>query len=294
MTNITLRRHLTEDGLDPNLVYLIEDIAGSCRVVANTVRNEAFEGNLGSADALNVQGETQKTLDIPTNDVFGRICSNSPRLAALVSEEVEEVTWLKDPQAGHGFEGTMDMASLVTDLDEAAEFILLTQVDALAIAIGTSLGAYKFSRKPDGKILAMQALKAIHAKIPNTHLVMHGASSVQQELQDKINACGGKMAPTCGVPVEKIEPGIKYGVRKVNVDKDFRMALPGAIREVFAKSPSEFDPRKYLEQGVAAMSAVCKDRFERFGAAGMASKITSLPLAQMAQRYAAPHLALAS
>lgn len=294
MTNITLRHHLTEAGLDPNLVYLIEDITSSCLVVANTVRNGAFEGNLGSADALNVQGETQKILDISTNDVFGRICSNSPRLAALVSEEVEEVTWLKDPQAGHGFEGTMDMASLVTDPDEAAEFILLTQVDALAIAIGTSLGAYKFSRKPDGKILAMQALKAIHTKIPNTHLVMHGSSSVPQELQDKINACGGKMAPTCGVPVEKIEPGIKHGVRKVNVDTDFRMALTGAIREVFAKSPSEFDPRKYLEQGVAAMSAVCKDRFKRFGAAGMASKITSLPLAQMAQRYAAPHLALAS
>ena len=294
MTNITLRRHLTEAGLDPNLVYLIEDIAISCRVVANTVRNRAFEGNLGSADAVNVQGETQKTLDMPINDVFGRICSNSPRLAALVSEEVEEVTWLKDPQAGHGFEGTMDMASLVTDPDEAVEFIRLTQMDALAIAIETSLGAYKFSYKLDGKILAMQALKAIHAKISNIHLVMHGASSVPQELQDKINACGGKMVPTWSVPVEKIEPDIKHGVRKVNIETDFRMASTGAIREVFAKSPSEFDPHKYFEQGVAAMSAVCKDRFGRFGAAGMASKITSLRLAQMAQRYAAPHLALAS
>ena len=195
---------------------------------------------------------------------------------------------------GHGFEGTMDMASLVTDPDEAAEFVRLTQVDALAIAIGTSHGAYKFSRKPDGKILAMQTLKAIHAKIPNTHLVMHGSSSVPQELQDKINAYGGEMAPTWGVPVEEIELGIKHGVRKVNIDTDLRMALTGAIRQVFAKNPSEFDPRKYLAPGVAAMSAVCKDRFERFGAAAMASKIAPVPLAQMAQRYAASHLARAS
>ena len=195
---------------------------------------------------------------------------------------------------GHGFDGVMDRASLVTDPDEAAEFVRLTQVDALAVAIGTSHGAYKFSRKPDGAILAMDALQAIHARIPDTHLVMHGSSSVPKDLQDIINAYGGQIAPTWGVPVEEIERGIKHGVRKVNIDTDLRMALTGAIRKVFAETPSEFDPRKYLAPGVDAMSAVCKDRFERFGAAGMAGKINPVPLSQMANRYVSANMALAS
>lgn len=188
----------------------------------------------------------------------------------------------------------MDRASLVTDPDEAAEFVRLTQVDALAVAIGTSHGAYKFSRKPDGDILAMDALQAIHARIPDTHLVMHGSSSVPQDLQDIINTYGGQIAPTWGVPVEEIERGIKHGVRKVNIDTDLRMALTGAIRKVFAETPSEFDPRKYLAPGVDAMTAVCKDRFERFGAAGMAGKINPVPLSQVANRYVSANLALAS
>jgi fructose-bisphosphate aldolase, class II len=191
---------------------------------------------------------------------------------------------------GHGYAGSFDRASLVTDPEEAAEFVRITRVDALAVAIGTSHGAYKFSRRPDGEILAMEALKQIHARIPDTHLVMHGSSSVPQELQDKINAYGGKIAPTWGVPVEEIERGIKFGVRKVNIDTDLRMALTGAIRKVFAETPAEFDPRKYLAPGVEAMSAVCRDRFERFGAAGMAGKIVPLPLSEMAKRYAAASL----
>ena len=140
----------------------------------------------------------------------------------------------------------------------------------------------------------MDALQAIHARIPDTHLVMHGSSSVPQELQDIINAYGGQIAPTWGVPVEEIERGIKHGVRKVNIDTDLRMALTGAIRKVFAQSPSEFDPRKYLAPGVDAMSAVCKDRFERFGAAGMAGKIVPVPLSHMANRYASSNQVLAS
>ena len=195
---------------------------------------------------------------------------------------------------GHGFDGTLDRASLVTDPQEAAEFVRLTRVDALAVAIGTSHGAYKFSRKPDGEILAMDALKDIHARIPDTHLVMHGSSSVPQDLQDKINAYGGEIAPTWGVPVEEIESGIKHGVRKVNIDTDLRMALTGAIRKVFAENPGEFDPRKYLAPGVDAMSGVCRDRFERFGAAGMAGKIKPVPLAQMASRYESADFARAS
>lgn len=195
---------------------------------------------------------------------------------------------------GHGFEGTLDLGALVTDPEEAAEFVRLTQVDALAVAIGTSHGAYKFSRKPDGDILAMDALKDIHARIPETHLVMHGSSSVPQEIQDIINAYGGEIAPTWGVPVEEIALGIRYGVRKVNIDTDLRMALTGAIRKVFAENPSEFDPRKYLAPGVEAMSAVCRDRFERFGAAGMADKVVPVSLPNMAKYYEVASLSQAS
>lgn len=190
-----------------------------------------------------------------------------------------------EAEDGHGFDGEMTMDMLVTDADEAAEFVQRTNVDALAVAIGTSHGAYKFTRKPDGDILAMDALKKIHKKLPDTHLVMHGSSSVPQELQDIVNAYGGEIAPTWGVPVEEIEVGIKNGVRKVNVDTDLRLALTGAIRKLLWSNPSEFDPRKYLAPGIDAMAAVCKDRFERFGSAGSANKISVIPLSDMAKRY---------
>ena len=180
----------------------------------------------------------------------------------------------------------MSRAQLLTDPDEAAEFVRLTGVDALAVAIGTSHGAYKFTRKPDSAILAIDRLREIHARLPNTHLVMHGASSVPQELQEIINAHGGEIAPTWGVPVEEIQQGIRYGVRKVNVDTDLRLALTGAIRTVFAKHRGEFDPRKYLAPGIDAMSAVCRDRFEQFGSAGNAPRIKPTALSEMAARYA--------
>lgn len=190
-----------------------------------------------------------------------------------------------EAEDGHGFEGTLSRDMLLTDPDEAAEFVRLTNVDALAVAIGTSHGAYKFTRKPDGDILAIDRLREIHAKLPNTPLVMHGSSSVPQELQDVINAHGGQIAPTWGVPVEEIQKGITYGVRKVNVDTDLRMAMTGAIRKVFDQNPQEFDPRKYLAPGVAAMASVCRDRYEKFGAAGRASAIAPFPLIHMASHY---------
>ncbi|MFT4742389.1 MAG: fructose-bisphosphate aldolase class II [Yoonia sp.] len=190
-----------------------------------------------------------------------------------------------EAEDGHGFEGTLSRDMLLTDPDEAAEFVRLTNVDALAVAIGTSHGAYKFTRKPDGDILAIDRLREIHAKLPNTPLVMHGSSSVPQELQDVINAHGGQIAPTWGVPVEEIQKGITYGVRKVNVDTDLRMAMTGAIRKVFDRNPQEFDPRKYLAPGVAAMASVCRDRYEKFGAAGRASAIAPFPLFHMANHY---------
>ncbi len=195
-----------------------------------------------------------------------------------------------DKEDGHGFEGTIDKSKLLTDPDDAVKFVRETHVDALAVAIGTSHGAYKFTRKPDGAILSIDTIKKIHEKLPNTHLVMHGSSSVPQDLQDIINEFGGAMPQTYGVPVEEIVEGIKHGVRKVNVDTDLRMAMTGAIRKVFATKPEEFDPRKYLKPAMEAMQAVCEARYEAFGAAGHASEIKPIPLAEMAKLYKAGNL----
>lgn len=192
-----------------------------------------------------------------------------------------------EAEDGHGFEGELSMKQLLTDPDEAADFVSRTGVDALAIAIGTSHGAYKFTRKPDGDILAMDRLKEIHAKIPNTHLVMHGSSAVPEHLQKIINDHGGEITQTFGVPLEEVELGIKNGVRKINVDTDLRMALTGAIRTVLTNNKSEFDPRKYLAPGIKAMSEVCAERYERFGTAGQAHKITAIPMTDMAKCYGA-------
>ncbi len=190
-----------------------------------------------------------------------------------------------DKEDGHGFEGTLDKSKLLTDPDDAVRFVEETKVDALAVAIGTSHGAYKFTRKPDGAILSIETIKKIHAKLPYTHLVMHGSSSVPQDLQDIINAYGGKMPQTYGVPVEEIQEAIKHGVRKVNVDTDLRMAMTGAIRKLFTENPAEFDPRKYLKPAIEAMQKVCEARYQEFGAAGHASQIKAIPLADMAKRY---------
>jgi fructose-bisphosphate aldolase class II len=192
-----------------------------------------------------------------------------------------------EKEDGHGAEGKLSHDQLLTNPDEAVKFVAETKVDALAIAMGTSHGAYKFSRKPDGKVLAMHVIEEIHAKLPNVHLVMHGSSSVPQELQDVINAYGGKMKPTWGVPVEEIQRGIKHGVRKINIDTDNRMAMTGAIRKVLSENPSEFDPRKYLKPALEAMQKVCRQRLEEFNTAGQASKIKRvLTTAEMAKRYA--------
>lgn len=191
---------------------------------------------------------------------------------------------------GSGAVGHLSHEQLLTDPDEAARFVKATQVDALAIAIGTSHGAYKFSRPPTGDILAIDRIKAIHARIPDTHLVMHGSSSVPQDWLAIINQYGGKMGETYGVPVEEIQEGIRHGVRKINIDTDLRMASTGAIRRYLAEHPAEFDPRKYLAEATKAMLDLCKARYEAFGAAGQASKIKAIPLEAMAGRYASGSL----
>jgi len=187
---------------------------------------------------------------------------------------------------GSGAEGALTHDMLLTDPDQAADFVKQTAVDALAIAIGTSHGAYKFSRKPTGDILAIERIKAIHKRIPNTHLVMHGSSSVPQDWLKIIRENGGEMKETYGVPVEEIQEGIKHGVRKINIDTDIRLAMTGAIRRAFNKDKSEFDPRKYLKDAMLAAKQICKARFEAFGTAGQAGKLKAVPLETMADKYA--------
>jgi len=182
-------------------------------------------------------------------------------------------TGMGDQEDGHGAEGVLSREQLLTDPEEAEQFVASTGVDALAVAIGTSHGAYKFSSKPDGEVLAMDRIDAIHARLPNTHLVMHGSSSVPQELQDVINEFGGNMKQTYGVPVEEIQRGIRSGVRKINVDTDNRLAMTGAIRKVLTENPSEFDPRAYLKPAREAMKQVCVARMVAFGQAGNAEKL---------------------
>ena len=195
-----------------------------------------------------------------------------------------------EAEDGSGAEGKLSHDQLLTDPDQAVDFVTRTKVDALAIACGTSHGAYKFSRKPDGDILAMKVIEEIHHKLPNTHLVMHGSSSVPQELQDIINEFGGEMPQTFGVPVEEIVRGIRHGVRKVNIDTDCRMAMTGQFRKLAQEKPSEFDPRKFLKPAMDAMRDLCRERFEAFGTAGNAAKITVIPMDEMAKLYAAGSL----
>ncbi len=183
-----------------------------------------------------------------------------------------------EAEDGHGAEGQLSLEQLLTDPDEAARFVELTGVDALAVAIGTSHGAYKFTRQPDGEVLAMGRIEEIHRKLPNTHLVMHGSSSVPQELQDEINRYGGQIRQTWGVPVEEIQRGIAHGVRKINVDTDNRLAMTAAIRRVLVTSPEKFDPRDYLKPAREAMKKVCVDRMVAFGQAGHASKMRAASL----------------
>jgi fructose-bisphosphate aldolase class II len=196
-----------------------------------------------------------------------------------------------DKEDGHGAEGKMTRDMLLTDPTQAADFVRRTQLDALAIAIGTSHGAYKFSRKPTGDILAIDRIRQIHARIPTTHLVMHGSSSVPQDLLEEIRHYGGQMKETYGVPVEEIQEAIKHGVRKINIDTDIRLAMTAAVRRFLAENPSKFDPREFLKPAREATKKICKQRYQEFGCAGQGSRIAVVPLARMAQRYGSGELA---
>jgi len=196
-----------------------------------------------------------------------------------------------DKEDGHGAEGTLTKEQLLTDPDEAVQFVEQTQVDALAVAIGTSHGAYKFTRKPTGEILAISRIEEINRRLPNTHLVMHGSSSVPKEWIDMINQYGGEIPETYGVPVEEIQKGIKSGVRKVNIDTDNRLAITAAFREAAAKDPSNFDPRHFTKPSIKYMKQVCADRYQAFGTAGNGTKIEQATLDEYAAKYASGELA---
>ncbi len=223
--------------------------------------------------------------------VTSRVAEMAHAVGASVEGELGVLGSLEsgrgEAEDGHGPEGALGRDQLLTDPDQAVDFVQRTRVDALAIAMGTSHGAYKFSRRPDGDVLAMQVVEAIHAKLPNIHLVMHGSSSVPQELQEAFNAAGGTMRETWGVPVEEIVRGIRHGVRKVNIDTDCRLAMAAAIRRVATSDRSEFDLRKFLKPAMEALAALCRQRFEAFGAAGNASRIKPKPMAEMARLYRA-------
>lgn len=238
--------------------------------------------------SLEADGKTPASYDYNL-DITCRVTEMAHHAGVSVEGELGVLGSLEtgegEQEDGHGATGKLSEDQLLTDPEQAVDFVAQTKVDALAIAMGTSHGAYKFTRQPDGGILAMHVVEKINRRLPNIHLVMHGSSSVPQTLQDVFNAHGGAMPQTWGVPVEEIERGIKHGVRKVNIDTDCRLAMLGAVRKVTSENRAEFDPRKVLKPAMEAMRALCVDRFERFGTAGHAARIRPISLAAMAQRY---------
>jgi fructose-bisphosphate aldolase, class II len=228
-------------------------------------------------------------------DVTQQVVAMAHRIGATVEGELGCLGNLETGEAGEedgvGAEGKLDHSQMLTDPEEAAVFVKATQLDALAIAIGTSHGAYKFSRKPTGDILAISRVKEIHARIPNTHLVMHGSSSVPQDLLDIINQYGGKMKQTYGVPIAEIQEAIRHGVRKINIDTDIRLAMTGAVRKFHAENPDKFDAREWLKPAREAAMAICKQRYMEFGCEGQAGKIKPIGLSVMAEMYSRGELA---
>ncbi|EPY2053652.1 class II fructose-bisphosphate aldolase [Acinetobacter baumannii] len=238
--------------------------------------------------SLGADGKTPTTYDYNV-DVTRQVVAMAHACGVSVEGEIGCLgsleTGIAGEEDGVGAEGVLDHSQLLTSVEEAKQFVADTNVDALAIAVGTSHGAYKFTRPPTGDILAIDRIKEIHAALPNTHLVMHGSSSVPQEWLKVINEFGGNIGETYGVPVEQLVEAIKHGVRKINIDTDLRLASTGAIRRFMAENPAEFDPRKYFAKTVDSMKQICIDRYEAFGTAGNADKIRPISLEKMVDRY---------
>lgn len=288
-------KHLIQAAVEayPHIPLVMHQDHGTSPKVCEGAINLGF-GSVMMDGSLMEDGKTPANFDYNV-DVTRRVVEMSHKVGVTVEGELGCLGNLETGDAGEedgiGAVGKLDHSQMLTDPEEAATFVKATQLDALAIAIGTSHGAYKFSRKPTGDILAISRVKEIHKRIPNTHLVMHGSSSVPQELLALINQYGGKMKETFGVPVEEIQEAIKHGVRKINIDTDIRLAMTGAVRKFLAENPDKFDAREWLKPAREAAKAVCKARYIEFGCEGQASKIKPQTLAQIATRYSKGELA---
>jgi fructose-bisphosphate aldolase class II len=267
--------------LNPSIpIVMHQDHGNSPETCASAIDNGFTSVMMDGS--LSADGKTPSTYEYNV-EVTKEVVEKAHAVGVSVEGEIGALGGIED---GHGAGLTEEEAQEhLTDPDQAEQFVKDTGVDALAVAIGTSHGAYKFKKKPTGDVLKMELIEEIHRRLPNTHLVMHGSSSVPQELQDIINQYGGELNPTYGVPVEQIQRGIKHGVRKVNVDTDNRLAMTGAIRKVFSEKPGEFDPRKYLGPAREAMKEVCKARMIAFGQAGWASKVPAKTCKEMVSFY---------
>jgi len=288
-------RHLIEAAVEshPNIPVVMHQDHGQSPDVCQSAIRLGFTSVMMDG-SLEADGKSIASYDYNL-DVTRKVVDMAHRTGVTVEGELGCLgsleTMTGDKEDGHGAEGKMTREMLLTDPDQAADFVRKTQLDALAIAIGTSHGAYKFSRKPTGDILAIDRIKAIHLRIPNTHLVMHGSSSVPQDLLKIIRENGGEMKETYGVPVEEIQEGIKHGVRKINIDTDIRLAMTAAIRKFLNEHKSAFDPRDYLKPAREAAKLICTARYQQFGCAGMASKIKPMPLSTVAGKYRSGELA---
>jgi fructose-bisphosphate aldolase class II len=282
-------RHLISAAVEsyPNVPVVMHQDHGQSPAVCMAAIKSGFSSVMMDG-SLEEDGKSVASYEYNV-DVSRKVVEFSHAIGVTVEAELGVLGSLEtmkgDKEDGHGAEGTMTREQLLTDAGQAADFVRQTQCDALAIAIGTSHGAYKFSRKPTGDILAIDRIKEIHQRIPNTHLVMHGSSSVPQELLAEIRQFGGDMKETYGVPVEEIQEGIKHGVRKINIDTDIRLAMTAAVRRYLKENPSKFDPRDYLKPAREAAMKICKARYLSFGCEGQAAKIKPLPLDKMAEKY---------
>jgi fructose-bisphosphate aldolase class II len=281
--------HLIQAAIDsyPSIPIAMHQDHGASPAVCESAIKLGFSSVMMDG-SLKEDGKTVADYDYNVQ-VTKKVVDIAHRLGVSVEGELGCLGSLEtmrgDKEDGHGAEITMTKEMLLTDPDQAADFVKKTQLDALAIAIGTSHGAYKFTRKPTGDILAIERIKQIHRRIPNTHLVMHGSSSVPQDLLEEIRRYGGQMKETYGVPVEEIQEAIKHGVRKVNIDTDIRLAMTAAVRKFLAENPSHFDPRDFLKPARAAARKICKERYQQFGCEGQAGRIQPLPLTAVAQKY---------
>ena len=288
-------RHLIEAAVEayPHIPVVMHQDHGQSPAICQGAIDLGFSSVMMDG-SLKEDGKTPSDYEYNV-DVTRKVVQLAHAVGVTVEGELGCLGSLETGEAGEedgiGAEGKLDHSMLLTDPEQAADFVKATQLDALAIAIGTSHGAYKFTRKPTGDILAIGRIKEIHARIPNTHLVMHGSSSVPQELLEEIRKFGGDMKETYGVPVEEIQEAIKYGVRKINIDTDIRLAMTGAVRKFMAENPEKFDAREWLKPAREAAKQICKQRYIEFGCEGQAPKIKGESLQIVAAKYAKGELA---